>query len=158
MRFSPLWKCQKSGTQLLTACSTPLSILDWETWFSLGTSPPKTKLIRAKTIAPSSINFDFLRPPFFWKVLKWPWNCQKLTYFKNDQIDPRICVKVLCVKIWPKKFKRKCPKWPIVIATPNAIRWFKCKLKPPKNDNFTYFNLSIHCIWLQVIIKVKVTH
>ena len=27
-----------------------------------------------------------------------------------------------------------------------------------KNDNFTYFNLLIHCMWLQVINKVKVTH
>ena len=36
-------------------------------------------------IAPYRENFDFLRPPIFWKVLKWPWNRQKLTYFKNDQ-------------------------------------------------------------------------
>ena len=27
-----------------------------------------------------------------------------------------------------------------------------------KNDNFTYFNMFILCIWLQVINKVKVTH
>ena len=27
-----------------------------------------------------------------------------------------------------------------------------------KNDNFTYFNLLILCMWLQVINKVKVTH
>ena len=27
-----------------------------------------------------------------------------------------------------------------------------------KNDNFTYFNMLILCIWLQVINKVKVTH
>ena len=27
-----------------------------------------------------------------------------------------------------------------------------------KNDNFTYFNMSILCIWLQVINEVKVTH
>ena len=27
-----------------------------------------------------------------------------------------------------------------------------------KNDNFTYFNMLIPCIWLQVINKVKVTH
>ena len=27
-----------------------------------------------------------------------------------------------------------------------------------KNDNFTYFNLLIICMWLQVINKVKVTH
>ena len=27
-----------------------------------------------------------------------------------------------------------------------------------KNDNFTYFNMSILCIWLQVINKVKATH
>ena len=27
-----------------------------------------------------------------------------------------------------------------------------------KNDNFTYFNMSILCIWLQVIEEVKVTH
>ena len=27
-----------------------------------------------------------------------------------------------------------------------------------KNDNFTYFNLLILCIWLQVINKVKVTN
>ena len=27
-----------------------------------------------------------------------------------------------------------------------------------KNDNITYFNMSIHCIWLQVINEVKVTH
>ena len=27
-----------------------------------------------------------------------------------------------------------------------------------KNDHFTYFNMLIHCIWLQVINKVKVTH
>ena len=26
-----------------------------------------------------------------------------------------------------------------------------------KNDNFTYFNLLIFCMWLQVINKVKVT-
>ena len=42
--LNPSWKCQKSGSQLLMAHSTPLSVLDWETnwpWFSLGTSPPK---------------------------------------------------------------------------------------------------------------------
>ena len=27
-----------------------------------------------------------------------------------------------------------------------------------KNDSFTYFNLLILCMWLQLIIKVKVTH
>ena len=27
-----------------------------------------------------------------------------------------------------------------------------------KNDNFTYFNMFILCIWLQVINMVKVTH
>ena len=27
-----------------------------------------------------------------------------------------------------------------------------------KNDSFTYFNLLILCMWLQVINKVKVTH
>ena len=27
-----------------------------------------------------------------------------------------------------------------------------------KNDNFTYFNLLVLCMWLQVINKVKVTH
>ena len=27
-----------------------------------------------------------------------------------------------------------------------------------KNDNFTYFNMLICCIWLQVINEVKVTH
>ena len=27
-----------------------------------------------------------------------------------------------------------------------------------KNNNFTYFNLSILCMWLQAIYKVKVTH
>ena len=27
-----------------------------------------------------------------------------------------------------------------------------------KNDNFTYFNMLILCIWLQVINEVKVTH
>ena len=27
-----------------------------------------------------------------------------------------------------------------------------------KNDDFTYFNLLILCMWLQVINKVKVTH
>ena len=27
-----------------------------------------------------------------------------------------------------------------------------------KNDNFTYFNMVIICIWLQVINEVKVTH
>ena len=27
-----------------------------------------------------------------------------------------------------------------------------------KNNNFTYFNMSIHCIWLQVINKVKFIH
>ena len=27
-----------------------------------------------------------------------------------------------------------------------------------KNDSFTYFNLVILCMWLQVINKVKVTH
>ena len=27
-----------------------------------------------------------------------------------------------------------------------------------KNDNFTYFNMLILCIWLQVTNEVKVTH
>ena len=27
-----------------------------------------------------------------------------------------------------------------------------------KNDNFTYYNMLILCMWLQVINKVKVTH
>ena len=36
--------------------------------------------------------------------------------------------------------------------------WVKVKVIWEKNDNFTYFNLLILCMWLQVINKVKVTH
>ena len=31
----------------------------------------------------------FWEDPLFWKVLKQPWNCHKVTYFKNDQNTPR---------------------------------------------------------------------
>ena len=61
------------------------------------------------------------------------------------------------------KFDQKSPKGSVpngqlYFVMRDAIRWFKCKLKPPKNDNFTYLNLLILCMWPQVINKVKVTH
>ena len=36
--------------------------------------------------------------------------------------------------------------------------WLKVQGHIRKNDDFTYFNLLILCMWLQVINKVKVTH
>ena len=41
-----------------------------------------------------------------------------------------------------------------------SIKFIRSRSKDhmSKNDNFTYFNLLILCMWLQVINKVKVTH
>ena len=61
-------------------------------------------------------------------------------------------------KFDPKSPKGSVPNVQLKFLTRDAIRWFKCKLKPPKNDYFTYFNKSILCILLQVINEVKVTH
>ena len=34
-------------------------------------------------MAQEMTKLDFLTAPISWKVLKQPWNCQKVTYFKN---------------------------------------------------------------------------
>ena len=36
--------------------------------------------------------------------------------------------------------------------------WVKVKVIWEKNDNFTYLNMLILCMWPKVINKVKVTH
>ena len=55
-------------------------------------------------------NFDFFSRPIFWKILKWPSNHHRLTYFKITKIGSQICPKVSCVQIWQRNSKRKCPK------------------------------------------------
>ena len=84
-------------------------------WFSLGTSPPKTKLIRGGNdrsfIKKTLIFWDH---PFSEKYSNGPGITKNWHISKMTRIGPRICLKVLCVQIWPKKSKRKCPKWPIV--------------------------------------------
>ena len=50
------------------------------------------------------------------------------------RIGPRICLKVPCVQIWAKKVQKEVSQ----VANRNfaaryAIRWLKCKFKPPKN-------------------------
>ena len=78
--------------------------------------------------------FEFLKAPIFWKVLKWPWSCQNWQISKMAIIGPGICLKVSCVQIWEKNQKGSVPNCRLQIANRYSIRWFKCKLKPPKND------------------------
>ena len=71
---------------------------------------PHTKIRYERLIAPS------LRKLIFWEGLFSEkssnhrviifWHISKMT-----KLDPRICLKVSCVKIWQIGSKRNCPKW-----------------------------------------------
>ena len=51
--------------------------------------------------------FDFLKSPNFWKVLKWPWSCQKLTNVKNGHNKSwHMPQGVLCPNL-TKKFQKE---------------------------------------------------
>ena len=54
---------------------------------------------------------------------------------KLTKKGPRRCHKVSCVQTWRKIPVGSVPNCQKEILMCYAIRWFKCKLKPPKNGN-----------------------
>ena len=67
-------------------------------------------------------NFDFLKASNFGKVLKQSWSHhQKLTYFKSA-----LKCHNRCLSCFESKFDKNIS----LVSVPNAIMWFRCKLKP----------------------------
>ena len=99
--------------------------------YSLGTCPPKTPKTLWHPVAPSSRKHWLSEDPWFWpkysngpRVAKnWP---------KGALRDVSSCLETKFDKKIPMGSVPNCRK---EIANCYGIRWFKCKLKPPKKLN-----------------------
>ena len=101
--------------------------------YSLGTWPPTNPKTLWSPIAPSSRKNWFSEGIFFWQITRMALESPKLDICQNW---PR---KVLgdIIRCLKSKFDKKIPMRSVPncrkeIPARHAIRWFKCKLKPPK--------------------------
>ena len=120
------------------ACSTPLSLWIGKQigpWFSLGTSPPKTKLIRGVMITPSLRKLWFSETTHFLKSTQMALESSKIDIFHKwpEQVLGYVS-RSLVSKFEPKSPKGSVPNGQSYFVMRDSIRWFKCKLKPPKNS------------------------
>ena len=106
--------------------------------YSLGTCPPTNPKTLWCPIAPSSRKNWFSEGIFFWQITQMALGLPKIDICQNW---PR---RVLgdVIRCLESKFDKKIPMGSVPncqkeIPTRHAIRWFKCKLKPPKNRAFT---------------------
>ena len=96
--------------------------------------PPKP---RQPPIAPSLRKLWFSEGPVFWQkysngpAVAKSWHMSKVTIRCHKR-----CVKLSWVQIWQKIPMGSVPNCRWQIPRCDAIRWFKCKLKPPKNSVF----------------------
>ena len=104
--------------------------------YSLGICPPTTPKTLWSPVASSLKKKSiFWRHLFLANYLNGPgvaknWHLSKLT-----KKGPRRCHKVSWVQIWQKNSKGSVPNCQKEILMRHAIRWFKCKHKPPKKKN-----------------------
>ena len=118
--------------------------------YSLGTCPPTNPKTLWCPIAPSSRKNWFSEGIFFWQITQMALESPKIDICQNW---PR---RVLgdVIRCLEPKFENKIPMGSVPncrkeIPTHHAIRWFKCKLKPPKKcflvdllQKYVFFLLS----------------
>ena len=131
------WKCVEKRTFAFYALLGPLSVSHPPKMvppYSLGTCPPTNPKTLWCPIAPSLRKNWFSEGIFFWQITR--------TALESPKID--ICLnwprRVLgdVIRCLEPKFDKKIPIGSVPncqkeIFVRHAIRWFKCKLKPPKN-------------------------
>ena len=107
--------------------------------YSLGTCPPTNPKTLWCPIAPSSRKNWFSEGIFFWQITRTALESPKIYICQNW---PR---RVLgdVIRCLESKFDKKIPMRSVPncrkeIPARHAIRWFKCKLKPPKNVLMTH--------------------
>ena len=131
--------CGKTGHFAFYAPLDPLSVLHPQIIvppYSLGICPPTTPETLWSPIAPSSRKNWFSEGIFFWQSTQTALESPKIDICQNW---PR---RVLEDVIWclESKFDKKNPMGSVPncrkeIPMCHAIRWFECKLKPPKNES-----------------------
>ena len=113
-------------------CRTPQKMVPP---YSLGTCPPKTP---SHFDAPSllhGVNMDFLKTLVFGQSTQTALESPKIDICQSGPQgalgDVSSCLQT---KFDKKMSMGSVPNWPKEIADHDPIRWFKCKLKPPKNQ------------------------
>ena len=103
--------------------------------YSLGICPPTNPETLWSPITPSSRKNWFSEGIFFWQITQMALESPKIDICQNW---PR---RVLgdVIRCLESKFDKKIPMGSVPncwkeIPVRHAIRWFKCKLKPPKNE------------------------
>ena len=114
-----------------SVCQTPPKMIPP---YSLGTCPPTNPKTLWCPIAPSLRKNWFSEGIFFWQITQMALESPKIDICQNW---PR---RVLgdVIRCLESKFDKKIPMGSVPncqkeIPARHAIRWFKCKLKPPKN-------------------------
>ena len=109
--------------------------------YSLGTCPPTNPKKLWCPIVPSLRKNWFSEGIFFWQITQTALESPKIDIFQNW---PR---RVLgdVIRCLEPKFDKRIPMGNVPncwkdIPTRHAIRWFKCKLKPPKKQTFHFFS------------------
>ena len=147
-----MWKCQKSGTQLSTACNTPQVF--WignqiGLWCSLGTCPPNTKTEYLGVGQPFLSKMQFSETTHFLKSIQMALESSKSDICqKSPELVLGYVSRSIVCKFDPKSPKGSVPNVQSKFLTCDAIRWFKCKLKPPNNWVFFLFMHSTLCGWM----------
>ena len=102
--------------------------------YSLGTRPPTNPKTLWSPVTPSSRKNWFSEGIFFWQITQTALESPKIDICQNW---PRRVLEdvISCLE---SKFDKKIPMGSVPncqkeIPARHAIRWFKCKLKPPKN-------------------------
>ena len=112
--------------------------------YSLGICPPTNPKTLWSSIAPSSRKNWFSGGIFFWQITQTALESPKIDICQNW---PR---RVLgdVIRCLESKFDKKIPMGSVPncqkeIPMHHAIRWLKCKLKPPKKHWFEFFYNSL---------------
>ena len=128
------WKTEPLDSkpcQTSWGCHTPPKMVPP---YSLGTCPPKTP---SHFDAPSllhRVNIDFLKTPVFGQSTRMALESPKIDICQNGpQGGLRDVSSCLETKFDKKMSMGSVPNCQKEIANRYGIRWFKCKLKPPKN-------------------------
>ena len=111
--------------------------------YSLGTCPPKTPKPCRSFVTPSSRKNWFSEGIFFWQTTRMALESPKIDICQNwprrVQGDVISCLE--------SKFDQKIPMGSVPncrkeIPNRYGIRWFKCKLKPPKNSMDSFLEVT----------------
>ena len=102
--------------------------------YSLGTCPPKTLSHFDAPLLLHGVNMDFLKTPVFGQSTRTALESPKIDICQNEPRgalgDVSSCLET---KFDKKMSMGSVPNYWKEIANRYGIRWFKCKLKPPKN-------------------------